>query len=72
MASLQKTMAISNELSSDVAVALLAKKKSPQEMKQLKDIILQVHSALQKMSEETRADRRDRRILQQRTKDTTG
>lgn len=71
MASLQKTMAISNELSSDVAVALLAKKKSPQELKQLKDIILEVHSALQKMSEETRADRRDRRILQQRTKDTT-
>jgi predicted transcriptional regulator len=50
-------MAISNELSSDVAVAILANKKSPQELKQLKDIILQVHSALQKMSEETRADR---------------
>lgn len=43
-------MAISNELSSDVAVAILASKKSP-----LKDIILEVHSALQKMSEETRA-----------------
>jgi len=50
-------MAISNELSSDVAVALLAKDKSPQELKQLKDIILQVHSALQEMSAETRADR---------------
>jgi len=53
-------MAISNELSSDVAVAILANQKSPQELKQLKDIILQVHSALQKMSEETRADRRQR------------
>ena len=50
-------MAISNELSSDVAVALLAKKKSPQELKRLKDIILEVHSVLQKMSEETRAYR---------------
>ena len=50
-------MAISNELSSDVAVALLAKKKSPQELQRLKDIILEVHSALQKMSEETRAYR---------------
>jgi len=50
-------MAISNELSSDVAVALLAQDKSPQELKQLKDIILQVHSALQEMSAETRADR---------------
>jgi predicted transcriptional regulator len=50
-------MAISNELSSDVAVAILGKNKSPQELQQLKDVILQVHSALQKMSEETRADR---------------
>jgi len=65
-------MAISNELSSDVAVAILAKQKSAQEMKQLKDIILQVHTALQKISEETRADRRDRSRLQQRTKDPTG
>ena len=55
-------MAISNELSSDVAVAILAKKKSPQELKQLKDIILQVHSALQKMSEEARADRFEARL----------
>jgi len=38
-------MAISNELSSDVAVALL-EKKSPEERNQLKDIILEVHSAL--------------------------
>jgi hypothetical protein len=50
-------MAISNELSSDVAVAILANKKSPQELKRLKDIILEVHSTLQKMSEETRAYR---------------
>lgn len=50
-------MAISNELSSDVAVALLANEKSPQELKKLKDIILEVHTALQEMSEETRAYR---------------
>ena len=50
-------MAISNELGSDVAVALLAKKKSPQELNRLKDIILEVHSALQKLSEETRTFR---------------
>jgi predicted transcriptional regulator len=55
-------MAISNELSSDVAVALLEQNKSPQERKQLKEIILQVHSALQKMSEETRADRFNRQL----------
>jgi len=48
-------------LSSDVAVAILAQNKSPQELQQLKDIILQVHSALQKMSEETRSDRLKRK-----------
>ena len=54
-------MAISNELSSDVAVAILAKNKSPQELEQLRDIILEVHSALQKMSEEARDDRLKRK-----------
>ena len=55
-------MAISNELSSDVAVAILTEEKSPQELKKLKDIILQVHSALQEMSEETRTERFRRRL----------
>ena len=50
-------MAISNELSSEIAVALLAEKKSPQELRQLKDVVLRVHSALQKMSAEERAKR---------------
>jgi len=63
-------MAISNELSSDVAVALLAKNKSPQELKQLKDIILQVHSTLQEMSEETRTDRLKRKSPQKGSKAT--
>lgn len=54
-------MAISNELSSDVAAAILAKKKSPQELQQLKDVILQVHTVLQEMSEETRSDRLKRK-----------
>ena len=49
-------MAISNELSSEIAVALLAEKKTPQELLQLKDVILKVHSTLQKMSKDARAD----------------
>ena len=63
-------MAISNELSSDVAVAILAKEKSPQELKKLKDIILEVHSALQEMSEETRAYHFNRKKPQEGTKAT--
>lgn len=50
-------MAISNELSSEIAVAILNEKKSPQELRELKDVILRVHSALQKMSAEERATR---------------
>ena len=65
-------MAISNELSSDVAIAILEKNRSPQELKQLKDIILQVHSVLQKMSEATQADRLKRTQPQKRQKTANG
>jgi predicted DNA-binding helix-hairpin-helix protein len=64
-------MAISNELSSDVAVALLANEKSPQELKKLKDIILEVHSTLQEMSEETRAYRFKNKDRQEGKKETS-
>jgi predicted transcriptional regulator len=50
-------MAISNELSSEIAAALLAENKTPQELKQLHDVILQVHSTLQKLSADERAER---------------
>ena len=51
-------MAISTELSSEIAAAILAENTSPQELHQLKEIILQVHSTLQKMSNEARAESR--------------
>ena len=50
-------MAISNELSSEIAAAILAEKKTPQELNQLKELILRVHTALQKMSEDARTQR---------------
>ena len=62
MASLQKylahhqTMAISNELSSDVAVAILVNKFSAGTPGAEGPSSFEVHSTLQKMSEETRAD----------------
>lgn len=55
-------MAISNELSSEIAAALLAEKKTPQELKQLKDVILRVHTELQKMSAEARNTRFKMRV----------
>jgi len=54
---LKTPMAISNELSSEIAAAMLAEKKSPQELKQLSEIVLQVHDALQKMSQLSVAER---------------
>jgi predicted transcriptional regulator len=55
-------MAISNELSSEIAAAILADKKTPQELFELKDVVLRVHSTLQQMSEEVRATRSENRL----------
>jgi predicted transcriptional regulator len=46
-------MAITNELSSEIAAALLSKNKSPSELKQLRDVMLQIHATLQKMQQYT-------------------
>jgi predicted transcriptional regulator len=56
-------MSISNELSSEIAAAILAEKKSPQELTQLKEVILQVHSALQQMSRDAATKRFETRVL---------
>ena len=46
-------MAISNELSSEIAMALLAnQERSPEELNNLKTILLEVHSTLQSLSED--------------------
>jgi hypothetical protein len=50
-------MAISNELSSEIAAAILANESSPQDLQRLKAVILEIHSALQKMSEEEHLSR---------------
>jgi predicted house-cleaning noncanonical NTP pyrophosphatase (MazG superfamily) len=64
-------MAISNELSSEIAVAILSDKKSPQELNRLKDIILRVHSALQEMSQEVRATRLEKKSRKTTASDST-
>ena len=50
-------MAISNELSSEIAAAILANETSPQDLQRLKAVILEIHSALQKMSEDEHRSR---------------
>lgn len=46
-------MAITNELSSEIAAALLTKQKSPSDLKQLREVMLQIHTTLQKMQQYT-------------------
>jgi hypothetical protein len=50
-------MTISNELSSEIAAAILANKDSQQDLSKLKEVLLEVHSTLQKMSEEEHPSR---------------
>ena len=51
-------MAISNELSSEIATAMLtARERSPEELSKLKKVLLEVHTALQSMTEEYRLER---------------
>ncbi len=52
-------MAISNELSGDIATAILVatKDRTPRELTDLKEVILEVHSTLQQMTETERLAR---------------
>jgi hypothetical protein len=51
-------MAISNELSSDIAAALIAANaKEPKQLHELKEILIEVHSTLQRMTEQSRTIR---------------
>jgi hypothetical protein len=51
-------MAVSNELSSEIAAALLANtNRSSRELKDLQEVIFRVHTILRQMDEQARADR---------------
>jgi hypothetical protein len=51
-------MAISHELSSEIAAALLAaKNRSPRELEDLKEVLLSIHSTLQRLTEDARTAR---------------
>lgn len=52
-------MAISHELSSEIATALFAaKKRSPRELNDLKEMIFKIHYTLQQLTDDARNDRR--------------
>lgn len=57
-------MAISNELSSEIASALIAnKERSPEELNELKNILLEVHSTLQSLTETAERERAEARLM---------
>jgi hypothetical protein len=52
------SMAISHELSSEIAAALFAAKdRSPRELKDLKEVLLVIHSTLQRLTDDARVAR---------------
>lgn len=55
------SMAISRELSSEIAAALFAaKERSPRELVDLKEILLVIHSTLQQLTDDARVARVER------------
>ncbi|HEY8205763.1 MAG TPA: hypothetical protein VIF81_13605 [Pyrinomonadaceae bacterium] len=54
-------MSIQNELSSDIAVALLTgKDRDPEKLNHLKEVVLQIHSILQKTTAKSGSSKRAR------------
>ena len=57
-------MAIANELSSEIASALITnKERSPEELNELKKILLEVHSTLQSLAETAQRERAEARLV---------
>lgn len=59
-------MSVAHELSSEIAAAILARRGETQKLNELKEVVLRVHSALQKLTAEREQDRYRR--LTNRTK----
>ena len=53
-----KPMAISHELSGEIATALFAaKERSPRELNDLKEMVFAIHATLERLGRDARADR---------------
>ena len=55
-------MSVAHELSSEIAAAILARKEETPKLKELKEVVLQVHSVLQKLTAQCREQNRSRRL----------
>ncbi len=63
-----ESMAISHELSTEIATAILSTQtRTPSELNDLKKIVLEVHFTLQQMTDEARAERRSQHSASERS-----
>lgn len=51
-------MSVAHDLSSEIAAAILVRKDEPRKLKELKEIVLRVHSVLQKLTTQCREQSR--------------
>lgn len=51
-------MSVAHDLSSEIAAAILARKEEKQKLKELKEVVLRVHSVLQKLTRQCREQNR--------------
>ena len=59
-------MSVAHELSSDIAAAILARKEETRKLKELKEVVLRVHSVLQKLTAQCREQNRSRRLAKRK------
>ncbi len=64
-------MAISHELSGEIATALFAaKKRSPRELVDFKEMVFAIHDTLERLAHDARADRGKSQSLKQAARHT--
>jgi hypothetical protein len=55
-------VSIAHELSSEVAVAILSRREEKHKLEELREVVLRVHSVLQKLTAQCRQNDRERRL----------
>lgn len=63
------SLSVAHELSSEIAAAILARKQETRDPKELKDIVVRVHTALQKLTAQCREQRLSNRTRPVKTSD---
>ena len=57
-----RLVSVAHELSSEIATAILVRKEDTRKLKELKEVVLRVHSVLQKLTAQCREQNRSRRL----------